>query len=416
MDLSSNLLADTEIFQPWQYIFNELIQRNRQLNERITQLEQQANQLTEVHVHIKDLQTTNQQLKIEINDHIRRSSEDRYKQDNQIYMKQLEEAMISLNNCILQLNIRVNTNEVQIEKLTNENKQLKEQVNVLQKYPQEMSEQSNNFHLNSNESFTESYEQRKTVLGYAIDKIKHILAEKTGGSAVKSCINNEIDQIQETKQNINEKSGKLKCKNNIQQDNRLLTLDLSGRELADEDIRDVVQALHIDNRYTGLALHHNKITCIGAAMLAEALTSNNILTQLSLSVNHIDDDGVYALVKTLSIKNQTLTGLYLGYNRITDNGAKSLAQMLQINTSLTYLHLSGNNISNEGVRVLSYAIEHHNSTIESLSLDSNKYHGSLKKLHLVNCSLSQKGKERLLKAQQCKENFQIFVGACRQQR
>jgi Ran GTPase-activating protein (RanGAP) involved in mRNA processing and transport len=203
-------------------------------------------------------------------------------------------------------------------------------------------------------------------------------------------------------------------------------VDLRRQGLTDQDMEIVVQEAMINKQCKHLRLGSNRITSIGVSILADALKNNNTLQQLSLYDNDISDDSVYSLAKVLSIKNNKLNVLNLGNNRITNQGMKHLAQMIRTNRTLTDLYLQQNAISDEGVQILANAIENHNATIEYLSLESNKLltdlsvdfllqmirnHRSLKRLYVFDCNLSETGKKRLIKAQQVKPNFKVYVNS-----
>jgi hypothetical protein len=95
---------------------------------------------------------------------------------------------------------------------------------------------------------------------------------------------------------------------------------------------------------TNFNLTKNKISGIGASLLAEALMVNTSLTTLDLSNNHIGNSGVNAFFKMLQTNN-TITSLYFDGNHITDTGIVSLEN----NTSLKKLNLRNNKIDNAGM-------------------------------------------------------------------
>jgi len=199
---------------------------------------------------------------------------------------------------------------------------------------------------------------------------------------------------------------------------------LDEMELIDQDMIIVVKQAINNKQCKFLSLQSNKITSIGASIIAEALNNNNTLETLYLGNNYISDNGIDSLVNILSTHNNTLKTLVLQKNRITDKGAKRLAQMLEVNQTLIWLYLGENEISDEGVRILSKAIENQNNTLEMLVLSSNKlltdfsvdyllqmikYNQSLKKLWIDDCNLSEAGKQRLNKIQQSKKDFYVRV-------
>ncbi|CAF5059357.1 unnamed protein product, partial [Rotaria socialis] len=75
----------------------------------------------------------------------------------------------------------------------------------------------------------------------------------------------------------------------------------------------------------------------------------------------------------ISITNQTtLQHLYLGQNGVGDEGLKYLCDMLMTNRKLTWLWLSGNEFSDQGVKSLWHVLADYDITLEWLFLDSNK--------------------------------------------
>jgi hypothetical protein len=86
-------------------------------------------------------------------------------------------------------------------------------------------------------------------------------------------------------------------------------------------------------------------------LIAEALKSNTSLTYLDLSKNEISDAGATSIAEALK-SNTSLTNLDLSGNQISDAGAIPIAEALKSNTSLTNLDLNDNQISDEMERIL----------------------------------------------------------------
>ncbi|XP_068744276.1 NLR family CARD domain-containing protein 3-like [Montipora capricornis] len=105
--------------------------------------------------------------------------------------------------------------------------------------------------------------------------------------------------------------------------------------------------------------------------LARALEINSTLTYLNLSDNEIGDSGAGALAKAME-RNSTLTFLDLCISgKIGDSGAAALAKAMELNSSLTELHLGYNEIGDSGAGALAKAMER-NSTLTKLSLFGNE--------------------------------------------
>jgi len=118
-------------------------------------------------------------------------------------------------------------------------------------------------------------------------------------------------------------------------DNVVTTLNLSRKNISNNDLARIAEALKSNTSITRLFLNWNKLT--DPSSLAEVLKSNTTLTELELCGNQIKD--LSSLAKMLTI-NTTLTALDLSGNKIKD--PSSLAKALTTNTILTDLYFSTN--------------------------------------------------------------------------
>jgi Ran GTPase-activating protein (RanGAP) involved in mRNA processing and transport len=199
---------------------------------------------------------------------------------------------------------------------------------------------------------------------------------------------------------------------------------LDNMRLTDPDMIIITQQVIVKQSVQVLSLQSNCITCAGVSIIAESLINNNSLEALYLGRNHISDDGASCLAHALSNNTCTLQILVLQNNHITDRGVNYLAQMLQCNTTLTWLYLGGNHISDEGVRMLVDVLTNGNTTLQLLTLSSNKrlthksvkyllslveHSQSLRKLWIDDCDLSSESKMALLEIQQTKRDLYIQV-------
>ena len=103
--------------------------------------------------------------------------------------------------------------------------------------------------------------------------------------------------------------------------------------------------------------------------LAPGLHHCSTLKYLYLPNNNISDGGAVALAQALH-HNSTLQVLDLSNNNISDGGAVAIAQALHHNSTLERLCLSNNNISDGGAVALAQAL-HHNSTLKKMYLSNN---------------------------------------------
>jgi Ran GTPase-activating protein (RanGAP) involved in mRNA processing and transport len=201
-------------------------------------------------------------------------------------------------------------------------------------------------------------------------------------------------------------------------------VDLEEQNLNDEDMEIVVKEAIINKQCKELDMKRNKITSVGVSTIAKALTNNTTLEWLNLTDNNLSDTGIQALAKTLSLSNSRVVLLSLQVTGITDEGAKYIAEMLKTNATLQRLLLSYNDISDRGVNLLANVLTHHNTTLLSLLVNRNKlvsdssvdslvkmlqHNQTLDTLKIEECSLSDKGKERLRQVTRSKSGFDLKV-------
>lgn len=202
------------------------------------------------------------------------------------------------------------------------------------------------------------------------------------------------------------------------------SINLSVRELIDQDMSIIVQRAIIDKKCKSLYLTGNQFTNQSLSILSDALFNNLTLVELDLSDNSISDHGIKTLMDVLRTNKSILQKLHLGCNQITDQGTDYLSDMLKTNHSLTHLMLNRNSIGNPGVHRLCNVLALHNISLEVLSLASNhlitdqcidslivmlKQNERLKGLDMKSCSISSNSKQRLKDICRHKHAFQLFT-------
>lgn len=83
-----------------------------------------------------------------------------------------------------------------------------------------------------------------------------------------------------------------------------------------------------------------------AEAIFDALASNSVVTKVSLGNNGIDDSLVAAFSLAL-VENQTITSVLLHDNYISSEGCEYLLGTLDSNTTVSYVDLSGNDVSEQ---------------------------------------------------------------------
>ena len=147
-------------------------------------------------------------------------------------------------------------------------------------------------------------------------------------------------------------------------------LNLSNRNIDDNQIFLLANALKNNNSLTKIDLGNNLVSAVGVSALAKALEFNRSLNTLNLSSNHVSDAGASVLGQILKI-NSSLDTLNLSSNHVSDAGASALGIALEANCSLNSLILSNNKIGDVGASALGKGLET-NDSLSSLDLRLNE--------------------------------------------
>ncbi|UJR32172.1 hypothetical protein I4U23_019638 [Adineta vaga] len=208
----------------------------------------------------------------------------------------------------------------------------------------------------------------------------------------------------------NQSSSKHRLEYFIDQYSLHAKIHLIEQRIVDDEVPIIVKHAIIKKQCKGLLLSKNLITASGLSSLVTELKENKTLEFLSLSHNHLGDRGAKSLANILSVDTCHLSILSLHGTRLTDEGVQSLCDMLKKNTSLTWLHIGQNKISDQGVKQLTNTLTNHNNVLEALDLSKNKLitdssidyidkmfkeNNTLNTLWINHCDLSSKGKNRL---------------------
>ncbi|XP_051741040.1 ribonuclease inhibitor-like isoform X2 [Ctenopharyngodon idella] len=153
----------------------------------------------------------------------------------------------------------------------------------------------------------------------------------------------------------------------------LRELDLSDNYLIKSGLKMLSDLLKDPNcTLNTLKLCSCGVTDEGCGYLASALRSNpSHLRDLDLSFNNLGESGLKIISDGLKDPNCTLNTLKLYRCEVTDEGCGYLASALRLNPShLRELDLSGNNLGESGLKIISDLLKDPNCTLNTLKLCS----------------------------------------------
>ncbi|KAM6224450.1 NACHT, LRR and PYD domains-containing protein 12 [Rhynchocyon petersi] len=151
----------------------------------------------------------------------------------------------------------------------------------------------------------------------------------------------------------------------------LLELDLTGNALEDLGLKLLCQGLKEPTcRLQTLWLKICRLTAVGCDHLAAALSVNENLRELDLSLNDLGDPGVLLLCKGLSHPRSKLQTLRLGICRLGSAACEGISALLQANHHLRELDLSFNDLGDPGMQLLCEGLRHPTCRLQKLWLDS----------------------------------------------
>jgi len=148
---------------------------------------------------------------------------------------------------------------------------------------------------------------------------------------------------------------------------------LHGNPLTDEGVGIIIDAIveTTDTSIMNLDLGDCKLTQDGAKHIAKLIELNSTVTVLTISGNTIQLEGWQNISKSL-LTNSTLETLSLDFNKIGDEEAISIAEGIRGCKSLRSIDLEGNKIGDEGGRKLFDAVKANKSIVDLTLLPINQ--------------------------------------------
>ena len=143
------------------------------------------------------------------------------------------------------------------------------------------------------------------------------------------------------------------------------SLTLCGDHGIEDYVNEIKEGLQMNTRLISLTLCN--ITNNGAITIAEAIQVNTTLQKLNIAINKISDDVVAAISDCLKF-NTSLQELNILHNCITNKGIRKISQVIQINS--THLNISRTYISIAGLVYFMEAVKN-NRTLQVVYITHN---------------------------------------------
>nr|XP_056706909.1 ribonuclease inhibitor [Euleptes europaea] len=149
----------------------------------------------------------------------------------------------------------------------------------------------------------------------------------------------------------------------------LKEISLIGNDLKDEGMEHLCQGLKSPKAAVqSLWLRECGLTAACCKSIASVLSQNGRLKELQIGSNNLQDEGVAQICEGLMDPNCTLQALWLGNSELTPACCDKLAAVIAAKQSLTELEVSNNSLEDEGVRKLCEAVRNPNCHLQHLIL------------------------------------------------
>ena len=122
-------------------------------------------------------------------------------------------------------------------------------------------------------------------------------------------------------------------------------LSLSGCELSESQITNILKALSNLSRLKHLDISHNKVADNAASELASALAANPLLEHLNLSNCELSELHIAGIVRAFSEKESFLNFLDISSSKVTENSLCEIAAVITFNPLLEHLNVANCELS-----------------------------------------------------------------------
>ena len=145
-------------------------------------------------------------------------------------------------------------------------------------------------------------------------------------------------------------------------------LDISGNHLSDKASNLLVTIMK-SSYLEHFSLRCNDLGSVTAVKLEDVIASNDTMTELDLSWNHIRLSGTVAIANGIR-DNTQLEKLNVAWNGFSVEGAKAMGRVLTGNTTLRELDLTGNRLTDKAVTGFSVGLSR-NTGLKTLRMGRN---------------------------------------------
>ena len=147
------------------------------------------------------------------------------------------------------------------------------------------------------------------------------------------------------------------------------SLTLCGDHGIENYASEIKERLQMNTKLLSLTLCN--IGNNGAITLAEAIQVNTTLQKINISDNSISDDGATAIINSIKFNtSNSLQELNISQNNITNDGIKVLAEVIEINSTLQNINISKNHIAIEGLMCFMKAVKN-NCSLQVVNITHN---------------------------------------------